>query len=60
MIFINIRSKKIKDRTCHSFDLQSPAGQKVPLRWRRCPVGWSPAALEEFLSDQTHRKQWNA
>lgn len=41
--------------TSHSFDLQSPAGQRVPPEWHPCLVGWSPAASGAFPSVLTER-----
>lgn len=36
--------------TFRSFDPLSPAGPSAPPAWRRCPVGWSPAAVTASLS----------
>lgn len=59
LTFSCISKKKNKKKTAHctshSFDLQSPAGHRVPPEWRPCPADWSPAASGVFPSMFTDR-----
>lgn len=51
-----LKGRKKANSTFHSFDLQSPAGRRVPPGWHPCLAGWSPAASGASLSARRHRQ----